>query len=77
LESLACNTPVVSASLINYFGDNIEEIGEVPRTESEYKEAILKVIEHPEKYRNMRESVVKFYSLEVIAEKFDKVFNSI
>ncbi|MEO6691039.1 MAG: glycosyltransferase [Saprospiraceae bacterium] len=62
LESLACNTPVVSYALRNYIGDNVNEIGEMPDTEEGYKKAILKVIDYPQKYLGMRESVEKFYS---------------
>lgn len=74
LESLACNTPVVTNSLKNYLGNNADEIGEIPESESEYKDAIIRVLENPEKYKNMRESVVKFYSLEAVSERMDKVF---
>lgn len=77
LESLACNTPVVSFSLINYLGDNVKEIGEVPATEEEYRDAIIKVLDDPGRYRNMRESIEKFYSLEVSARRLDKVLKSI
>jgi len=77
LESLACNTPVVTNSLKNYLGNNADEIGEIPESESEYKDAIIRVLENPEKYKNMRESVVKFYSLEAVSERMDKVFKSL
>ena len=62
LESLACNTPVVSYALRNYSGKNINEIGEVPNTLEKHKDAILKVIDHSENYKNMRESVENLYS---------------
>lgn len=62
LESLACNTPVVSYALRNYIGDNVNEVGEMPDTLEGYKKAILKVLDHPEQYKNMRASIEKFYS---------------
>jgi len=62
LESLACNTPVVSYALRNYIGDSVNEIGEMPDTLDGYKKAILNVLDHPEQYKNMRESIEKFYS---------------
>ena len=77
LESLACSTPVVSNSLKNYLGTNIPEIGEMPQTEEEYKEAIIKVLNEPSKYVNMRESVEKYYSLEAVSERMDRIFVSI
>lgn len=77
LESLACNTPVVTNSLTNYLGDNANEIGETPTTEEMYKEAIIEVLEDPAKYRNMRESVEKFYSWEAVAARMEILFNKI
>lgn len=77
LESLACNTPVVSYSMRNYLGDNISEIAEVPCTLEGYRSAIIKVLEHPEQYKNMRESVEKYYSLKVMNEKAEKVFREL
>jgi glycosyltransferase involved in cell wall biosynthesis len=68
LESLACNTPVVSKSLMNYLGDNVHELGEIPSTIEEYKSDIIKVLNHPELYKNMRESVEKYYSWKNISK---------
>ena len=77
LESLACNTPVVTNSLTNYLGDNAAEIGETPGTELEYKEGILKILKDSSGYKNMRESVDKFYSWESVAKRMENVFNKI
>lgn len=64
LESIACGTPVVSNAMRNYLGDNIHEIAEVPETIEAHKAAILKVIDNPGNYKNMRESILKYYSFE-------------
>jgi len=77
LESLACNTPVVSNALRNYAGDNIDEIGEVPDTLEKYREAILKVIDYPEKYKNMRKSVESLYSYEAMYLKARTIFDKL
>ncbi len=77
LESLACNTPVVSYALRNYTGDNINEIGEVPDTLEKHKDAILKVIDHPENYKNMRESVEKIYSYQSMYLKARTIFDKL
>jgi len=66
LESLACNTPVVSYAMRNYFGDNLSEIGEAPDTVEAHKDAILKVIDNPGNYKNMRSSIKKHYSYEAV-----------
>jgi len=71
------NTPVVSYSLRNYIGNNVNELGEVPTTLKEYKEAILKVINYGHLYKNMRESVQKHYSYEKIAERIDFVLKEL
>ena len=75
LESLACNTPVVSYSLHNYTGDNLHEIGEIPATLDEYKESILKVLENPYRYHNMRENIIIHYSYKASADKIAEVIN--
>ncbi len=77
LESLACNTPVVSFSLRNYIGPNPEEIGEIPNTLEEYEQMILKVIDYPERYKNMRESIDLYYSYKAIAKKMETVFSEL
>jgi glycosyltransferase involved in cell wall biosynthesis len=77
LESLACNTPVVSYAMRNYVGNNMHELGEVPDTLEGYKDAILKVINNPDLYTNMRESMKKYYSLEAIASKVQSVYEGL
>jgi glycosyltransferase involved in cell wall biosynthesis len=77
LESLACNTPVVSFSLRNYIGNNVNEIGEVPATLEDYKNKVLKVINHPENYKNMRDSIKTYYSYEAIALKMGTFFKEL
>ncbi|MCI0448584.1 MAG: glycosyltransferase family 4 protein [Chlorobi bacterium] len=66
LESLACNTPVVSYALRNYIGDNINELGEVPDSAEKYKEALLKVIDNPRNYKMMRDSMFENYSYQAV-----------
>jgi glycosyltransferase involved in cell wall biosynthesis len=77
LESLACNTPVVSYSLHNYTGKNIDEIGEIPTTLEEYREDILKVLDNPGKYKNMRENILNHYSYEASAKKIAEVIKEL
>jgi glycosyltransferase involved in cell wall biosynthesis len=77
LESLACNTPVVSYALRNYIGDNVGEIGEVPQTVAEYKQAILKVLDNPGHYKNMRESILKYYAVEAVYKNTGKIFDEL
>jgi glycosyltransferase involved in cell wall biosynthesis len=43
----------------------------------EYKEAILKVINNRNLYKNMRESVKKHYTYEKMAERIDFVFREL
>ena len=77
LEALACNTPVVSYALKNYIGENISLIGEIPETIEDTKNAILKVLDHPENYKNMRESVEKSYSVEAMVKRAENIFEDI
>lgn len=71
LESLACNTPVVSNALHNYLGENLEEIGEMPGTLEEYKKAIITVLDNPGKYKNMRESMLRLYSYKALYHRLE------
>lgn len=77
LESLACNTPVVSYALRNYIGENVHELGEMPNTTEKHKDAILKVLDHPENYKNMRLSVQKYYSYESMYKRMKPVFEEL
>lgn len=77
IESLACNTPVVTSSMRNYLGDNANEICESPDSLEGYKQAILKVIDNPGLYKNMRESVEKYYSHEALVKRADKIFTEV
>ena len=77
LESLACNTPVVSHSMRNYIGDNLNELAETPNNLEEYRDAIMKVLNNPGKYKNMRESIEKYYSYEKISEKIEMVIKEL
>lgn len=77
IESLACNTPVVSYALRNYLGENTAEIGEMPDSVEKHKDAILKVIDHPENYKNMRESVKKLYSYESLYRRTRAIFDEL
>ena len=77
LESLACNTPVVSYSMRNYIGNNISEIGEVPDTIEKYIEDTITVLKNPGKYSNMRNSIEMYYSYDKIAEKSRSIFDNL
>ena len=77
LESLACNTPVISNTMRNYLGTNADEICEMPNTLEEYKDAILDALDHKEKFKNMRENVEKYYSREAVVRRIEIVFNNV
>jgi glycosyltransferase involved in cell wall biosynthesis len=77
LESLACNTPVVSYAMRNYIGNNLNEIAEVPDSVEKYKKAIIKVLDSPGLYKNMRESVFKYYSYEAVYTRVRHVFEEL
>lgn len=77
LESLACNTPVVSNAMINYLGDNPNEVSEMPESLEGYKEAILRVIDNPAKYKGLRENVEKYYGCKETSRRADEVFRKV
>ncbi len=61
----------------NYIGDDKETLCEIPDSMEGYREAILKVLDNKDKYKNMRESVVKYYSWEAVAKRTDAVFKEV
>jgi hypothetical protein len=61
----------------NYIGDNVSELAEVPDTVEKHKEAILKVIDNPGLYKNMRESVAGLYSYEAVYTRTKPVFEEL
>lgn len=77
LESLAVNTPVVSFSMRNYVGNNMNELGEVPDSLEGYKQAIIKVLDNPQNYKNMRKSVEEYYSYRTVSERTEEVFREL
>jgi glycosyltransferase involved in cell wall biosynthesis len=77
LESLACNTPVVSYALRNYIGNNIKELGETPDSIEKYRQAILKVIDNPGAYKNMSESVFNNYSYNAVYNRLKNLLKEL
>ena len=77
IESLACNTPVVSNSMRNYLGDCPEKIAVVPETLEEYKEAILNILEGKITFQNTRAEVEKYYSHEAVVKRIENVFKQV
>jgi glycosyltransferase involved in cell wall biosynthesis len=77
LESLACNTPVVSYALRNYIGNNIKELGETPDSIEKYRQAILKVIDNPGAYKNMGESVFNNYSYNAVYNRLKNLLKEL
>src|SRR3990172_705042 len=77
LEALACRTPVVSYAMRNYIGNNPGDIAEVPDTVKKYKEAVLKVLDNPGIFKNMRESVFEHYSHESINKRVRPVLEEL
>lgn len=77
IESLACNTPVVSNSMKNYLGKNAKEICEIPESEEEYKNAIIKILTNPGNYKNMRLNVDRDYSFEAVSDRMERIFITI
>lgn len=60
IEALACNTPVVSGTLI-HFPNNYQKLGVCAHSESEVINGIDYIFQHPDKFANCRESARKYY----------------
>ena len=63
-----------SASALKTFYDTWKANG---FTAEGYKKAILKVLDNPAKYKNMRESIMKHYAFEVTYRQAGEIFDEL
>ncbi len=68
IESLALNTPVVSYSMRNFFGDEDERVFEMPSDIEGYKASILKILKNRDDNLNTRDIIKKYYSHEAVVK---------
>jgi glycosyltransferase involved in cell wall biosynthesis len=80
IESLSCNTPVVSKSLVNMPEEKRNQCGKAPGNETEMTEDIIEVLNTLEKYGNTREVVEGLYDYSAIQKNdricYDKLINN-
>lgn len=68
IESLALNTPVVSYSMRNYFGNKDERFIETPSDIEGYKRSIIRIMKNRDDSLSTREIVRKYYSHEAVVK---------
>lgn len=80
IESLSCNTPVVSKSLENMHEEKRVICGKTPSNETEMTDSIIEVLNTLENYANTREVVKELYDHCVIQKNirfcYDKLYES-
>jgi len=77
LESLALNQPVVSPTLIHFLGSR-KERDHLSSTKMDIEDIIFdikRILSYPEKFKNTRKIVEKYYNWERIINKNVKVYN--
>ena len=79
IESLACNTPVVSRSLENLPEEKRILCGKAPGNETEMTEDIIEILNNSGNYRNTREVVKALFDYSVISKnariQYEKLIN--
>ncbi len=80
IEALACNTPVVSKSLVNIPVEKRLQCGKAPGNETEMTEDIIEVLNTPGNYNNTREVVEALYDYSAIQKNaricYDELINN-
>lgn len=74
-EALACNTPVVSNTLLNLPRRLTAKVGEIPVTEENLCTCILKVLENETNYDRGRAIAKKFFDWAIVASKISHIYN--
>jgi len=77
IESLACNTPVISNTLIHFANDKeIHKVGLIPRSEKHIEECIKEIINGKARKR-CREISQKYYDWKVIVKNILKDYHEL
>jgi len=77
IESLACNTPVISNTLIHFANENeIDEVGLIPESEDQIGRCIEEII-NGEANEKCREISRKYYDWKVIVENILKDYHEL
>ena len=74
-EALACNTPVVSNTLLNLPRRLTAQVGEIPATEKDLGPCILKVLEHETNYGRGRSIAKRFFDWGVVVGKISRIYD--
>ena len=76
LESLSMNQPVICPGLINFLGpkSEIKKLGFTANSRKEIVDAVCYILDNPEKYKNTRAIVKKYYNWDRIVSENTKVY---
>ena len=77
LESIACNTPVVSKSLQNIPKHIRSKVGRMPLNENEMVKDILYVLDHPEEFKSCRNILFKFFDYSVVQKYTSEIYSKL
>ena len=77
VESLACNTPIVSPGLLFFPQDNGENVGKVPQSPVDVAPCIAEILENPEPYRNCREIARRYYDWKIVVNHLTTIYDEL
>lgn len=77
IESLACNTPLVSNTLSHVPSEERHLLGEIPQDENDISRCITKIFENRDHYNRCREIAEKYYSWDRIIEHTLEVYKKL
>ncbi|MBZ0202750.1 MAG: glycosyltransferase [Ignavibacteria bacterium] len=77
IESLALNTPVVSYSMRNYFGNKDERFIEMPSDIEGYKKSIIKIMKNRDDKLTTRNIIKKYYSHEAVVKIIENALDEV
>jgi len=80
IESMSCGTPVIATDMpgvrqpVRTFG-----MGKIipPREADSLRDALIEVLQRPEKYRGDSEAIIKRFSPETVAAEYEKLFRQL
>ncbi len=77
LESLGCNTPVVSPSMRHFPEADLKWVGKIPQSPEDVTRCVAEIFDNPKPYSNCREIARKYYDWKVISENIIETYDNL
>lgn len=77
IESLACRTPVVSTTLVNFPTRERQKLGEIPKDKEDVARCVSRILDNPSSYLNCREIAMRCYDWENIIRRTVEIYDGL